>query len=128
VHRTLTWGMGTKKSITTDGGEELEVTYLGEEFYTRLGQQIGNELNTKRWAGTTDIIISCAGRELSTFIDVNTPTNSIVQEVPEYTNIENGFGIFSSRKTAFRTYKLTVQSELKLVENYNWGFELKLTP
>lgn len=122
LFKTLTWNLGMLRSATTNGGENMEIVLTGEEFYTRLGSQMDNILNVKRWAGPVDVIISCAADELSTYIDVNAPSNSVIQEIPEYTNIENGYGIFSSRRTATKRFPLAVGSELKLVEEYNWGF------
>lgn len=122
INKTMNWYLGTSKSATLDGGEQLDVSYLGEEFYNRLGQELDDILNVKRWAGEVDVIVSAGGDQLSTFIDVNAPSNSIVQELPEYTNVENGYGIFSSRRNATKTYRLAVQSETKLVENFDWGF------
>ena len=124
LYKTLVWNMGMKKSTTLNGGETLEVSYIGDDFYTRLGQELETILNVKRWAGKVDLFISAGADELSTFIDVSEPSNSIVQEVPNYSNINNGYGIFSSRINISRQYPLTVQSELKLVENYDWGFVL----
>lgn len=129
VFKTLQWNLGTKSADYLTGGQQLEVSYLGDNFYSRLQQQLdASALNVRRFAGLVDIIISAGGESLSTYIDVNAPNNSIVQEVPQYSNIDNGFGIFSSRKTIKRSYRMTVQSELKLVENFNWGFELKPVP
>jgi len=122
LHKSIVWNMGMKKSTTLAGGEVLDISYLGDDFYSRLGQELLDIQNVKRWAGKVDLKISCGADALSTFIDVSTPSNSIVQEVPNYSNIDNGYGIFSSRLTVNRQYLLTVQSELKLVENYNWGF------
>jgi len=120
--KNLTWNLGMQRSINTNGGENMEIIIYGEEFYTRLGSQMENILNVKRWAGPVDVFVTCAADELSTYIDVNAPSNSIIQEIPEYTNIENGYGIFSSRLTISRRYPLAVGSELKLVEDFNWGF------
>lgn len=125
LKKTLVWNLGMRRSETLAGGENMEISYLGEEFYNRLGGQLSNQLNVRRFAGPVDVIIACAGDELSTYIDVNSPNNSVVQERPQFTNIENGTGIFSSRRTVVRSYRLSVQSEVKLVEDYNWGFEIK---
>lgn len=38
-----------------------------------------------------------AGDDLNTYIEVSQPSNSIIQEKPSFTNIENGIGLFSSR-------------------------------
>lgn len=125
LKKTMTWNMGMKKAEYLTGGQVLEISYFGDEFYNRLGQSIGNSFNVKRWASYAEIIIGSGADDLSTYIDVNAPNNSIVQEIPQFTNITNGFGIFSSRKTVVGRYKLSVQSEVKLVEGFNWGFQLR---
>lgn len=122
LYKSMDWNLGTSTSNSLDGGETMSVSYLGENFYSRLGQQIDDALNVKRWAGDVVITISAGGEELSTFIDVNAPSSSIIQEVPQYTNIEGGTGIFSSRRTISRSYKLLSTSEDKLINDYNWGF------
>ncbi|MBK9292648.1 MAG: DUF4249 family protein [Bacteroidetes bacterium] len=128
VKKTMEWNLGMRRSETLGGGENMEISYLGQEFYNRLGGQLTNQLNVRRFAGPVDVVIACAGDELSTYIDVNSPSNSVVQERPQFTNINNGTGIFSSRRTVVRTYRLSVQSEVKLVEDFNWGFEIKPVP
>ena len=48
-------------------------------------------------------------------MEVNDASSSIVQERPEYTNIENGIGIFSSRynKDSFSTlFTITITIEI----------------
>ncbi len=124
VYKTMNWNLGTRQAQTLDGGEGMSVSYMGSEFYARLGQELDDVLNVRRWADEVLLTISAGGEELSTFIDVNAPSNSIVQEIPQYTNIENGYGIFSARRQALQTYSLSVLSETKLVEDYNWGFVL----
>ncbi|MBZ0243622.1 MAG: hypothetical protein K8F24_10440 [Bacteroidales bacterium] len=122
LNKTMDWYLGTRTSGNLEGGQNMSVSYLGENFYKRLGQQIDDELNVKRWAGDVVITISAGGEELNTFIDVNAPSNSIIQEVPQYTNIDGGTGIFSSRRTISRSYKLLSTSEDKLINDYDWGF------
>jgi hypothetical protein len=122
LYHALTWRLGTRTSTGLAGGESLEVNYIGNDFYTRLGQQLDDILNVKRWAGPVDVVIGVAGDDLNTYIEVNAPSNSIIQEIPEFSNIENGFGIFSSRFTKVERFRLAVGSEIKLVEDFNWGF------
>ncbi|HOI32470.1 MAG: DUF4249 family protein [Bacteroidales bacterium] len=124
LYKQMFWNLGTRHSQGLDGGEEMSVSYMGSEFYSRLGQELDDELNVKRWAGEVLLTISAGGEELSTFIDVNAPSNSIVQEIPQYTNILNGYGIFSARSKAVKVYNLNPLSETKLVEDYNWGFRI----
>ena len=46
-----------------------------------------------------EFIISVGSEELSNYIRVNTGGNSLVQVKPEYSNINNGLGLFASRIT-----------------------------
>ena len=41
--------------------------------------------------------MTVGSQDLKTYILVNKPSTSIVQERPQFTNIENGIGLFSSR-------------------------------
>jgi hypothetical protein len=122
LDKTMNWRLGSRKSMRLEGGEDMDIQYIGEDFYKRLGQQLDDVLNVKRWAGPVDVVIATAADDLNTYLEVNAPSNSIVQEVPEYTNISNGVGIFSSRFTKVQRYQLAVGSEIKLVEDFDWGF------
>ena len=44
-----------------------------------------------------EFIVNATTNEMNTYISVNQPSNTITQERPQYTNITNGIGIFSSR-------------------------------
>jgi hypothetical protein len=121
VYKYVDWGMGTKKSVTDKGGEELKVAYSNDGFYTLIGNEIpyGDavmEANVKeRYTNDVDFIIAVAAAEFNTYMEVNEPSNSIVQERPDYTNITNGIGLFSSRFKNIRTKKIhpeTIQTIL----------------
>ncbi len=78
----------------------VEVTQpaKGRDFY----RHIGNTLTVypglvERKALNVDLLLVAGSDDLSTFIDVNKPSTGIIQERPEFTNITNGLGLFSSR-------------------------------
>lgn len=78
----------------------VEVTQAtkGRDFY----KYIGNNLTAyaglvQREALNVDLLLVAGSDDLSTFIDVNKPSTGIIQERPEFTNINNGLGLFSSR-------------------------------
>ncbi len=122
LHLSMNWRLGTRTSAGTTGGESMEVTFINQDFYNRIGAQLDDVLNVKRWAGLVDINISVAADDFNTYIEVNAPSNSIVQEVPEFSNVENGIGILSSRYRKTFSIRLNPGSEGKLVEQYDWGF------
>lgn len=112
VYRYVDWPMGTKKSAEDEGGEEMKVSYSNDGFYNFLANYVPYvdaeaEANVKeRYTNDVDFIIAVAAVELNTYMEVNEPSNSIIQERPEYTNVSNGTGIFSSRYRNIRTKKL----------------------
>lgn len=82
--------------------DEMIYSYNDESFFTSCENQIlyddGTESNIRhRYTGNVEFIISVAAEELNLFMEVYQPSNSIIQEKPPYTNIENGIGIFSAR-------------------------------
>jgi len=131
VYTYIDWGLGIKKSKDTDGGDEMKIGYNNSSFYTIIKDRIpyddpGAEANVKeRYTNDLDVIISVAAEELNTYMEVNEPSNSIVQDKPEYTNITNGIGIFSSRFKNFRTKKIgleTVQDIKELAPELKFVF------
>jgi hypothetical protein len=72
-------------------------------------------------AGLVDYVVSAAGVEYNTYLNVNEPSTSLVQDRPEYTNIENGFGLLSSRYQKTRTIEMNPITEQNLM-NMNLSF------
>ncbi|HOV11213.1 MAG TPA: hypothetical protein PLT47_05935 [Bacteroidales bacterium] len=109
------WHLSTVKSETLKGGETLLTNYNSEDFYRRVAAEVPVDYNVVRLIGMVDFVISAGADELSIYIDLNKPSNSIIQERPLYTNIGNGLGIFSSRYTKTLSYNLTSFSVEKLM-------------
>lgn len=80
------------------GGETMGNSIPGSTFYRYIGNTLTNYPGLiHRIAGNVDILLVSGADDLSTFIDVNKPSTGIIQERPEFTNINGGFGLFSSR-------------------------------
>ncbi len=62
---------------------------------------------------------------LATYLDINPAGGSLLEEVPVYSNIEGGTGVFASRHTIMKDIKLSVTTERNLIEDYNLGFKFK---
>jgi len=100
IVKTLDWNLGSYTSENIDGtGPTLETSYYGQNFFQFLHDNISVDPNIIRVATgyPLQFIFSVAADEFNTYMEVNQPSSSIVQEKPEYTNISNGIGIFSSR-------------------------------
>lgn len=92
------------KVSTISGGQVMDkFSFSVQEFYENLAYELSKKDNpdvTKRLASHVEFIIDAGSDDLATFIQVNEPSNTIAQDKPNYTNIEGGYGIFSSRSTS----------------------------
>ncbi|HNY02572.1 MAG TPA: hypothetical protein PKG48_08295 [Bacteroidales bacterium] len=85
--------------------QTFDLYYPASIFYSYLGGPHGEGGAIKvdplltRSAKYVDFIFTAAAPDFSTYLDVNQPSLSLVQEKPAYTNITNGIGLFSSRYT-----------------------------
>lgn len=103
IEKSEEFYVGQIVTSSLKGGEALELDYNGENFYKELKNRIPVNNNVQRWIGNVDIKLVTVSNELNAYIEVNSPSTSIVQSKPEYSNINNGTGIFASRR---REYKI----------------------
>lgn len=97
VRKHYNWLVG---SVTRDAINSGQIEYLmsGEAFFTTIANACGNNPSViRRVFRAVDVIVYAGSIDLETYIAVNKPSTGIVQERPEYTNITNGLGIFTSR-------------------------------
>ncbi len=128
ISRSIMWSLGSVKSTNTLGGSEMEFTLSNNYFYELLKYNVPyadvqKENNVEfRIADSVDFIVTAGGDELNTYLEVNEPSYSIVQDKPEYTNITNGIGIFSSRKNEIRRKLLHPETKMEIL-NLNIKFK-----
>jgi hypothetical protein len=121
-YKSLNWSFPYRMSSSMSGGENMSVNIDALQFLTFLSSSIEDNPNVYRQVqgvqGTSgpsgfaithsclDFSLIAAGNDLSTYINLNENSNSIVVDRPEYTNILNSngqeyVGIFSSRSNVF---------------------------
>lgn len=127
VYRHFDWKIGTITVENTEGGGVVEVGYKPSQFYSLCSSNIpynDSELEQRvdaRVPVGVDFIISVANEDLYTYIEVNQSGGGITQVIPEYSNIENGLGIFASRYKKKMTKLLDLES-YKTLETLNIKF------
>ena len=84
--------------------ERVAISFLGEEFYVFLSQNISVDDRVIRIFDHLDLEIVAAGQELVDLLRVSNANLGITsfQSVPVYSNLSEGRGIFSSRAVASR--------------------------
>jgi|LZCG01.1.fsa_nt_gb hypothetical protein len=128
--RYITWdSFPIQKSLDTEGGDLMSVAYVNEDFFAFVDNFIPYEdadkeaAIKKRIAQQLHFQIIVAADEFDTYMEVYEPNDNLVQSVPDYTNIENGIGLFSSRYIKTRslylhktTLELLAQREAKFAD------------
>ncbi len=123
VFRSFVWHTDTKKSTI---GDEIESYYNGSSFFNALGLYVaysdpGKESQVvSRYTGNTEFIVEAGGTELNTYMEVTEPSNSIIQDRPQYSNINNGVGIFSARTYAVKTKVLNDETKFRIKEDFHY--------
>ena len=102
--KTFEYFIGSKRATTDLGGEIVQFTWNAENFYKELSEIATPANVVKRVIETQDANyppitynFTIAGDEIDAYLQLQKPSTGIVQERPQYTNIANGLGIFSSR-------------------------------
>jgi hypothetical protein len=127
VQRCMTWSLGTfpTSSLTEENGF-LSIQYKSSLFFPNLASFLGNDTtkNVDRLVFEPSLVLSIAagGEELYNFITVNGPSSSIAQNIPEYTNVNGGYGVFSSRMLLEKRVKLNNRTFTELLKRENWRF------
>lgn len=107
-------------SFNDAGNEVMEFHIDGKNFYQILGSKIPVDPNMQRPAVSTrlDFQFTVGSEEFYTYYVVNQPNNAVFSS-PDYTNIENGKGIFTSRMdTTLKDYNLNSASQDSLVHGF----------
>lgn len=128
VYRTMKWSLGThpESSINMENNMFI-LTYRTVDFFTNLASELGADTLDPRIdrivrENPLSISIAAGGEELYNFISVNGPSSSIVQNIPEYTNISGGYGVFSSRNLVVKNSVRMSSRTFTALVSRDWGF------
>ncbi len=128
VPRGLNMSRGTfpETGLETDNGMFV-LSYRPSLFFTSLASFLGNDTLDQTverifFEPSFTISIAAGGDELYNFISVNGPSSSIVQSIPEYTNVSGGYGVFSSRTKQNKKVRMNNNTVSELMGHSNWRF------
>ena len=87
----------------TQGNNYMQVAVPGSAFYQFLASQLQPNSAVRRFVRQKaynrnfDILFSAGTQDLYTYIEISQPSTSITQNPPQFTNVQNGFGLFTAR-------------------------------
>ena len=103
VDKSFSWNLGEKE---TNPNENLNFSAQGQTFYNLMKSscETGDPAVNRRYFLSFDVVVTGGAEELYNYILVNTPSSSLAQSKPTYTNLtatndHQVIGIFSSRET-----------------------------
>ena len=96
----LEWNVAQNLPATeaSNGIVAMKVKVFGSDFFNYVGNAIEKDDSKFRRFESVDIIVRSGGREIKEYIDIGLVNSGITssQLLPTYTNLSEGFGIFSS--------------------------------
>ncbi len=109
----------------TSSIQPLTFSFFGGDFYSYIGSRLPIDTSISRPAQLTslDFKFTIGAEDFYIYYSINQPNNSITQNIPDFTNLVDGKGIFSSRnKRTFPNYKLKSNSISTLLNStYTYG-------
>ncbi len=100
VAKSVEMYLGEEVASSSLGDESLEWGIAGSTFFTNIQSAVAlpSEVAdfSHRELDNISVKFEVSGAELSTYIAVTAPSNTVNQDKPNYTNITNGIGVFSS--------------------------------
>ena len=129
TYHKMRWyfGSGTGEELYNSSNLNMFANYTPTTFYSKLAADANITNNTdtytRRFVDCFEIVITATGDELYNYILIQN-SGSAIMDTPEYTNIENGVGIFSSRSVCSKKIAVNDHSINTLIRDYpEWGFE-----
>ncbi len=112
VEKKLKWKLGR------DLAKSLQ-TFQTDEFYLFLKENLEENLKYERVMLGVDLIVLAGGLELRTFNDIRNANLGITasQEIPRYTNLSEGYGLFTNIYELKKFYFLGPKTQEALKEN-----------
>lgn len=125
------FGNGTPESLHMDNSY-LHIYYTPETFFNLMlaDDNIKNNspAGVQRWYEDFTIVVSAAGEELYNYTIISS-SESVIQDSPEYTNIEGGLGLVSSKINVDRSYYIAVKTMNQIQRDHpEWGFITEVEP
>lgn len=93
------WIIGQTESYNTTGGENLVIAVRRDNFFRMLANKIPQNPLVYRVSGRMDFVYTSVSDDLVTYMKVQDANANTSADLPPYTNITNGIGLFTTRNT-----------------------------
>ena len=84
-------------------GDLKRISIENASIFQAIHATIPVQSSVIRIADSLQFQINVAADDMTTYLNINQPSNTVAQERPQYTNVTNGIGLFSSRNSKTRS-------------------------
>lgn len=108
-NKTMEIPIGSAIPNNDDGGLIMTKLFSGSTFYSnmssrlevnpRITRVLGHWDEDEQIARAFDFVLMAANEDLAIFLEINAPVTNIIQERPEFTNVNGGLGLWGARTT-----------------------------
>ena len=125
-NKQVKWDFGTKSidELSYEDGTYV-VSYGMNSLFQLLEKAIGSDtIGVTRYFDEKpiEIVIAAGGEELYNYVQINSQAGGLSQSVPDYTNVNGGYGVFSSRINKSRTAMISGRAASDLYGKTAWHF------
>ena len=103
AQKYVDWYIGETDAYSTAGGEAIGINVVRRNFLNMLANNIEVNNLVRRYSKRIDLYYTSAHDDLVTYIKVQQASAGSTQELPEYTNMHDGLGLFTTRNTTIYT-------------------------
>ncbi len=97
ANKSLDWIFSPVISPTISGGVSLFYNLTGQGLCTTILNSIPINTYATRYADSLQVIFTTGSDDLNTYVQLSQPPTGINQDVPSFSDVENGVGLFTAR-------------------------------
>ncbi len=121
ILKNLIWSQDLEEF---SGANIMQSKLEGDRFFNFLRTRLIKDDGIFRIFAGIDLVMTVGTEDLNTYIQVNEPLSTINQQRPQFTNIQNGLGLFSSRFTySVNNLDLTFDTRNYLIDELDRNFQ-----
>jgi hypothetical protein len=106
------WYLGELTAPDDNGNHTLQITQERRSFLRMLSNNIEPDQYVRRIAGKIDFVFNAAAEDLVTYIEVQKANQTTSANIPPFTNVSGGIGLFSSLTTSkFENYIIDLDTK-----------------
>jgi hypothetical protein len=112
----IDWIFAPQTANTILGGEQMTYAFTEQDFFQEVKTNVPIISGAQRKADSLQVIFTTGSDDFNTYIQLSQPALGINQDVPSFSDVKNGIGIYTARHTQV-AMKLLNQSVIDTLVN-----------